>query len=81
MMTPDCVHDVAAEQVSQKATERGAAPDGSGITAVEGMLRRCELPMKDMAAPALPARSGTKYMPGGAGLLKAPTPSLASHER
>ena len=80
-ITPLCAHDVDAEQVTQTATERGAAPEGRGRVAVEGEPRRCEPPMKDMAAPAAPARSGTKNIPGGAGLLKAPTPSLASHER
>ena len=81
MMTPDCAHDVAAEQMSQKATVRGAAPTGKLKTAFGGVLRRGVLPAKDMAAPALPARSAMKVRLGGAGLLKAPTPSLASHER
>ena len=34
-----------------------------------------------MAAPVLPARSGTNDTLDGDGLLKAPTPSAASHER
>ena len=60
---------------------RGAAPEGRGRTAAEGATSRGALPTKAMAAPALPARSGTNDTPGGAGLLKAPTPSAASHER
>ena len=51
-------HDEGS-QVIHMAMVRGAAPEGRGRVAVEGELRRCEPPMKDMAAPALPARSAT----------------------
>jgi hypothetical protein len=49
--------------------------------AVVGVLRRGALPTKAIAASSLSARSGTNETPGGIGLLKAPTPSAASHER
>ena len=68
-------------QLTHIATVRGAAPDGSARMAVVGVLRRSVLPTKAMAAPTLPARSGTNDTLGGDGLLKAPTPSAASHER
>ena len=68
-------------QFTHIETVRGAAPDGSGRMAVVGVLRRNPLPKKAIAAPSVPARSGTNDTPGGAGLLKAPTPSAASHER